>query len=123
MEKFKGQPPIDSPFLERGPGSRMQFGLGTLLVAMAVFAVTSACFLFASQLPIVSKELHAWMGTVPPKNAGGSDRFFQLIFLIICYSSPLILAAVLNLFVRGIHYLESKQSPRNIDEDKEWEME
>jgi hypothetical protein len=123
MEKLKGKPSIESPFLETGTGSRMQFGLGTLLIAMAVFAVASACFLFASQLPIVSKEIHAWMGTVPPKSDNGADRFFQLIFLIICYSSPLILAAILNLMVQGVRYLESKQSPQQNDQDKEWEME
>ena len=123
MEKVKGKPSIESPFLETGTGSSMQFGVGTLMIAMAVFAVTSACFLFASQLPIVSKEIYAWMGTVPPKNANENDRFFQLIFLIICYSSPLVLAAFLNILVHGIRFLEAKRSRPTLDNDKEWEME
>jgi hypothetical protein len=117
------KPAIKDPFIENYSEKRIQFGVRTLLTAMAVFAVTSACFLFASQLPLVSKEIHAWMGTVPSKNTDGGDRFLQLIFLIICYSSPLLLAAVLNLFVVGIRYLEANQTTRQVESDKEWEME
>ncbi len=117
------KPPIESPFVENHSEKRIQFGVRTLLAAMAVFAVTSASFLFASQLPLVSKEIHAWMGTVPSKNLDGGDRFFQLIFLIVCYSSPLMLAAVLNLIVVGVRYLEASQKTSRVDSDKEWEME
>jgi hypothetical protein len=118
------EPSSETPFREAsGSKSQMQFSLSTLLLVMAVFAVMSACLVFAAQLPLVSREIHAWLGSVPSENKDGSDRFVQLLFLLICYSAPLLVAAVLNAGMRSLRALQAWQARRSRPESSEWEME
>ena len=114
--------PETSPFIETKP-RRFQFSLGSLLVAMVVFSTMSACLLWASRLTLVTNELNAWTGTIPSTNQDGSDRGTQLMFLIFCYSAPLLMAASLNLLVVAIRALEKSSTRRAAKSDKQWEME
>jgi len=113
--------PVQSPFLAEKP-RKFQFSLGSLLLAMVIFSTMSASLLWASRLPLVSNELNAWMGTVPSTNRDGSDRRTQLMFLILCYSSPLLMAATLNLLLFGFRTLERFGTNESKPDDKQWEM-
>lgn len=117
------EPLPPSPFLERQPERRFQFGLGTLLIAMSLCVVTSMFLVFASRLPLVTNEIHAWMGTVPSKNMDGSDRFTQLMFLLVCYSAPLTMTAVLYWLSAAVGALGRRDSTSFVDQEKEFEME
>ena len=90
---------------------------------MVVFSTTSAGFLWASRLPLITNELHAWMGTVPSKNKEGYDRWFQLLFLIFCYASPLLMVAILNLILACGRWFERITYRPTSPDDKQWEME
>ncbi|MDZ4852599.1 MAG: hypothetical protein SGI77_25195 [Pirellulaceae bacterium] len=115
-------PQDNSPFLTTKPRT-FQFSLGTLLIAMAVFSTMSATLLWASRLPLITNELNAWMGTVPSTNRDGSDRGTQLMFLIFCYSSPLLMAACLNLILVAARAIQRQFYVKPLSDDKQWEME
>jgi hypothetical protein len=111
-----------SPFIEAQRAPRFQFGVGTLFIAMTLFAVTSLFLMFAARLPLVTNEIQAWMGTVPSTNMDGSDRKVQLAFVLLCCSAPLVVAAALNWVSLGVNaFIRSRASKP--DDDKEWEME
>ncbi len=114
--------PENSPFLDAKPPA-FQFSLVSLLIAMAVFSVMSACLLWASRLPLVANELRIWTGTVPSTNRDGTDRGMQLMFLIFCYSTPLLMAATLNLVCVAVRAVEHTSRRRATLSDKQWEME
>jgi hypothetical protein len=122
MAKTKVSHTDDSPFLDVRP-STFQFSLGSMLIAMAVFSMMSACLLWASRLPLVTNELNSWMGTVPSTNRDGSDRATQLMCLLFCYSTPLLLAATLNLIVLAVRVVEKYSQRRAKAIDQQWEME
>ncbi len=91
-------------------------------MAMSLCVVASMCLVFASRLPLVTNEIHAWMGTVPSKNMDGSDRFTQLLFLLVCYSAPLLMTAILYWLSAALGILE-KRTPVASEREKEFEME
>ncbi len=84
-----------TPFAKRQP-SGFQFSMGSLLVIMLLVSVMSASLLWASRLPMVTDEIHILLGTTPATNNDGTDRGAQLIFLLFCYSAPLLMVAVLH---------------------------
>ncbi len=100
-----------------------QFSLASLLIAMAIFSLMSACLLWASRLPSVTDELHAWMGTIPSTNRDGTDRSTQLMFLLFCYSTPLMLAATIHFIFVVSRYFASLSQHRDLDRDHPWKME
>lgn len=114
--------PTASPFQKEMPSSRVRLSLSTLLMAMLVFAVMSATLLMASQLKLIHDEIHAWTGIVPASNFDGSDRRLQLGFLLVCYSTPLLLVAVLNLVFLASRTLSRSRADVK-DDDEQWKME
>jgi len=70
--------------------------MGSLLVLMVVISAVSAILLWATRLPSVSNEIHLWLGTTPAVNQDGTDRGTQLVFLLFCYSAPLMVVGLLN---------------------------
>jgi len=74
-------------------------------------------------LPLITEELHSWFGTIPAANKDGSDRGTQLMFLLFCYSSPLLMAAFLNLVLVTAQMLDNRNNRQKTDENKQWEME
>jgi hypothetical protein len=84
-----------TPFAKR-QSSGFQFSMGSLLVIMLLVSVMSASLLWASRLPMVTDEIHILLGTTPATNNDGTDRGAQLIFLLFCYSAPLLMAALLH---------------------------
>jgi small-conductance mechanosensitive channel len=115
-------PTENSPFYEQ-EAAAFQFSLASLLIAMAVFSVMSACLLWACRLPLVTDELHAWMGTVASTNKDGTDRGMQLMFLLFCYSTPLLLAGTLNLLFVTVRFVQRTAKQSSTETDKQWEME
>jgi hypothetical protein len=112
----------NSPFIDQ-KAQPFQFSLASLLIAMAVFSVMSACLLWACRLPLVTNELHAWMGTVPSTNRDGTDRGMQLMFLLFCYSTPLLLAATLNFLFVAARLFMSTSLQRSSEQADPWKME
>ncbi len=90
---------------------------------MAVFSIMSACLLWASRLPLVSDELRVWTGTIPSTNRDGTDRGMQLMFLLFCYSTPLLLTGTLFLILKAVRAIERASLRRNAANDNRWEME
>jgi hypothetical protein len=115
--------PASSPFRKLQPARRFQFGMGTLLISMVLFAVASLSLQFVARLPLVTNEIHAWMGSVPSKNMDGSDRFTQLLFLLFCYSTPLLTAAVLYWLSVGVDTWTKRGSLSAAKPEDEFKME
>jgi uncharacterized iron-regulated membrane protein len=111
-----------TPFQDRLP-PRFQFRLGTLLVAMLVFSVMSACLLWASRLPLITQELNAWLGTLPSKNRDGSDRTTQLLFLLFCYAMPLLMATALSSILSIFRWVDKMRARLPKADDEQWKME
>ena len=106
-----------TPFAERQP-TGFQFSMGSLLIIMAIVSVMSACLLWASRLPLVTNEIHVWLGTTPAANDDGTDRGAQLIFLLFCYSAPLLMAALIHSSLLLIRLLQPQfQSAEEVDEE------
>jgi hypothetical protein len=59
---------------------------------------------YALFLPSVTSELNAWMGRVALSAEGDESRRGQVVFLILCYSGPMILGLV----VRVVHLVAQK---------------
>jgi len=85
-----------------------QFGMGSLLVLMVVVSAISALLLWASRVPMVTNEIHVWLGTTPAVNQDGTDRGTQLVFLLFCYSSPLLIVAFLRNSTLILNFIERR---------------
>ncbi len=92
--------------------------MGSLLVIMLLVSVMSASLLWASRLPMVTDEIHILLGTTPAINNDGTDRGAQLVFLLFCYSAPLLMAALLHSSLLLFRLVETRfKKPYEPDED------
>jgi len=107
-----------TPFAERRPRG-FQFSMGSLLIIMAIVSVMSACLLWASRLPLVTNEIHLWLGTTPAANDDGTDRGAQLVFLLFCYSAPLLMAALIHSSLLLIRLVQPRfRSAQELDDER-----
>ncbi len=92
-----------------------------LLVTM-VAAATALMFTYALFLPPVTSELFAWLGRTVDLGDVGKTRRSQIIFLMMCYSAPMILGLAARLVHLGGRML-AKRLEETSSEDDEFSME
>ncbi len=109
-----------SPFSQ--PPKKFTFGLDWMLLVMMVAAATALMFTCALMLPPVTSELNAWMGRTVDLGDVGENRRSQIVFLMICYSAPMILGLMARLIHLGGRVL-SKQLDESSDKHDEFTME
>jgi uncharacterized iron-regulated membrane protein len=116
-KNYSDVPSNVSPFASKKTAG-FQFSMSSLLILMIVSSVMSASLLWASRLPMVTNEVHLWLGTTPAANQDGTDRGTQLIFLLFCYSAPLLLAALIHSSLLLIRATQSQiQTDDTFDEE------
>ena len=108
------KPEIRSPFA-KPVQTRYQFSLHSMLLLIAVAAITLATFGWFIQTPGVAREIAAWTGQTMP-TLGGDGRLQQLKFSLICYCSPLMLALVVQVFSRANRWWFNREDRRQLDD-------
>ena len=105
-----------SPFSP--PPPKFTFGMDWILLVMVVVAGAALMFSYALFLPSVRSELDAWMGRTVDLGDVGENRRSQIIFLMLCYSAPMILGLAARLVQLGGRMLASRleDKPGNDDE-------
>lgn len=105
-----------SPFSP--PPPKFTFGVDWMLLVMVVAAATALMFTYALFLPSVTSELNAWMGRSSALGDVGENRRAQIVFLMLCYSAPMILGLAARLIQLGGRMLASRleDQPGNDDE-------
>jgi hypothetical protein len=92
--------------------------MGSLLVIMLLVSLMSASLLWASRLPMVTDEIHILLGTTPASNNDGTDRGAQLIFLLFCYSAPLLMVSLLHSWLLFVRLFRTRfKTSYELDED------
>ncbi|MEI7458599.1 MAG: hypothetical protein WCK15_04270 [Pirellula sp.] len=83
--------------LESGPfaesrRSRTTISLWMLMFSMVVFAGVSMVIMLAARVPTIANSINEFFGLPQTAKQGKPDRTTHLIFLLFCYSSPLMFA-------------------------------
>lgn len=87
-----------------------------VLLLTLVAAATATLVGYALFLPSVTDEINAWIGrSVPPGNED-QNRRAQVVFLLMCYSAPMILGLVARLVQLGGRKLASRLETREEDD-------
>jgi len=82
-----------------------QISLGMMLLMMIVFAVISAGFFYASQVPAVQNEISVLVdGSIG--NGKDTGRLAHLVFIMFTFTSPLLLAGVLSTGVAIVRWFQ-----------------
>jgi hypothetical protein len=99
-------PQIDSPF---APANKPRYtvSLAMLLMSMFVFAALSMLIMFAARVPIIANTIHDFFGLPLSPKPDKPDRTSHLVFLLFCYTSPLLLATWVGLMHSAGKYLAS----------------
>tara|TARA_R110002049_G_scaffold4601_5_gene32434 strand:+ start:620776 stop:621099 length:324 start_codon:yes stop_codon:yes gene_type:complete len=82
-----------------------QISLGLMMLMMVIFAVVSAGFFYASQVPAVQDEISVISGG----SVGSSQetgRLAQIVFIMFTFTSPLLLAGVLSTCVAIVRWVQ-----------------
>jgi hypothetical protein len=111
------KPKQDSPFMDQTGPAAPQFGLGTLLLIMLVFSIVSVGLFYSVRVPGISKEINAIFGKVQETGTEGTDRTTQFIFVMFCYTAPLLMAAVVSLLALVVRRVQILVARSNADED------
>lgn len=109
-----------SPFSP--PPQKFTFGVDWILLVTMVAAATALMFTYALFLPSVTSELNAWMGRTVDLGEVGQNRRAQIVFLMLCYSAPMILGLTARLIHLGGRML-AKQMQDKPGSDDEFTME
>jgi hypothetical protein len=113
------KPKVDSPFMQQSGPTAPQFGLGTLLLVMLIFSVISVGLFYSVRVPAIAKEINAIFGKVQETGTEGTDRTTQFIFVMFCYTAPLMMAAVVSLLALAMRRFQIVWSRSNPDTDDE----
>ncbi len=100
----------------------LTFGMDWLLLVTFVAAATALMLGYALFLPSVRAELNAWLGRPTEEGQLEDNRRMHIIFLMMCYSAPLVLGLVARLVHFGGRYLAERLQPAD-DDDSEFRME
>jgi ABC-type polysaccharide transport system permease subunit len=115
---------LDTPFLVETKQPVAQFGLGTMLLIMSIFAVVSVGLFYSVRVPAITKEINAIFGKVQESGTDGTDRTTQFIFVMFCYTAPLSMAAAVGLFSLVVRRLEVwRQSSLQEEDEEDFSME
>lgn len=103
-----------SPFSPEPPRG-LTFGVDWMLLLTVVMAATAMLVGYALFLPSVTTELNAWLGRTVPPGDQDENRRAQIVFLVLCYAMPMILAIA----ARGVQLLGRMIARRLASEDRE----
>ena len=82
-----------------------QISLGLMMLMMVIFAVMSAGFFYASQVPAIQDEINVLVD-----GGGGSSndtgRLAQIGFIMFTFTSPLLLAGLLSTGVAVVRWVQ-----------------
>lgn len=84
-------PQPQSPF-SAPPQRGFTFGVDWMLLLTVIMAAAAMLVGYALFLPSVTTELNAWLGRTVSPGDQDDNRRAQIVFLILCYSMPMILA-------------------------------
>ena len=85
-----------SPFGEVSRPNKT-ISLWMLMFSLVVFAGISMVIMFAARVPIIANSINDFMGLPHTTKPDKPDRTTHLVFLLFCYSSPLLFAMWLGL--------------------------
>ena len=103
-----------SPFSPPPPRG-FTFGVDWMLLLTVVMAATALLVGYAFFLPSVTTELNAWLGRTVPPGDQDENRRAHIVFLVLCYSMPMILAVA----ARSVQLAGRKLAGRLAAEDQE----
>jgi hypothetical protein len=103
------KPFVSEPLTPTGPfaprqGSNVTISLWMLLFSMVVFAGISLAIALASRVPLISNGINDIFGLPQTAKSDKPDRTTHLLFLLFCYSSPLLFA----MWISILHGLASR---------------
>ena len=108
-----------NPFAETVP-ARPTVSLWMLLLSLMGFAAFSLLIMFAARVPAISNTVNDFFGVAQTAKPDKPDRSTHLLFLLFCYSSPLMLAMWVGLlhifltkFVIGTRAAETDSEPNS----------
>ncbi|MEM9586389.1 MAG: hypothetical protein AAGA03_03835 [Planctomycetota bacterium] len=87
-----------------------QVSLRFMMLMMVVFAVISAGFFYASMVPAVRDDLNALVGSNEAIESGKMNRLAHIGFIMFTFTSPLLMACLMGLFVTAIRWFGGNQS-------------
>jgi hypothetical protein len=90
-----------TPFAQVSNSGRT-VSLWMLMFSLTVFAVISLVIMLAARVPIIANSVNDVLGLPRTAKPDKPDRTTHLIFLLFCYSSPLLLAMWVGL-LRGLY--------------------
>jgi hypothetical protein len=98
---------------------RATISVWMLLFSMIVCAFISLALMLASQVPAITSGLNDALGLPSTGSRDKPDRTAHLIFLLFCYTSPLLLALILGLLHAGISGILRSDLSNSNDEEPE----
>lgn len=111
----------ESPFMPTQP--RFTVGISWMLLVTLVAAASSLLALRALTLPPVIAELSAWFGQTPDPGDNAANRRAQVIFLLLCYSAPLIIGLVTRIVHLSLKRVLARVDQRSQEDDEPFRME
>jgi uncharacterized membrane protein AbrB (regulator of aidB expression) len=115
------KPAFESPFLKPAP-RQMSFTMVLLLLLMVIAAGLGLLIYNALRVPAVTMELDAWLGRQSKVIDTADGREAQIVFVMFCYSAPLILGILVYTFHQLINFFENLRAQREIVEDERFRM-
>lgn len=90
--------------------SRATISLWMLLFSMVVFAGISLAIALGSRVPLIANGINDLFGLPQTAKSDKPDRTTHLLFLLFCYSSPLLFAMWISILHRLALWLQRPQS-------------
>lgn len=93
-----------------------------MLLLMVVFAGFSLLIYNAMNVPAITNELDAWLGRQSRTVNTADSREAQIVFVMFCYSAPLMLGILVHGLHQGINFLDRRMRDRELEEDESFRM-
>jgi hypothetical protein len=103
----------------------MRFSFSTIMIMllMVVGAGVGLLVYYALQVPAITSELNAWMGTSNLPVDTTQSRAAHVKFLLVVYSAPLALGLLVYLLHYAVGLVEGWTKNRTSDSDDAFRME
>lgn len=79
-----------------------------MMLMMVIFAVMSAGLFYASRVSFVQEDIAILLGR-EIEGSGEGGKLPQIVFILFTFTSPLLLAAALGMFVSLLRWLERRR--------------
>lgn len=76
----------------------------------------------AMNVPAITNELNAWLGRQSKTVNTADSREAQIVFVMFCYSAPLMLGILVHGLHRVINILDRRMRERELAEDSAFRM-